>query len=74
MSVFSKLCLRARQLGAGRLIFTADIFEAENMEGIVGAWTCVGGDPKSEDSLAIAHGVTGEQALRALVDKLEARK
>jgi len=74
MSAFSDLCLRARRLGAGRLIFTADIFETERANGVCGSWTCIGGDPKGEhDALAVAHGVTGEQALRNLVDELERR-
>jgi hypothetical protein len=71
MSVFSQLCLRARRLGAQRLIFTADLFEVETEEGICGAWTCIGGSLHGEDAVGLAHGRTGEEALRALVDKLE---
>jgi hypothetical protein len=73
VSVFSKLCLRARELGAGRLIFTADIFATETSPGICGDWTCVGGSKATEDSIGIAHGRTGEEALRNLVDQLEAK-
>ncbi len=72
MSVFSSLCTRARRKGAKRLIFTADLFETEVAEGICGSWTCVGGGLYGEDSVGIAHGRTGEEALRALVEKLEA--
>lgn len=71
--MFSDLCMRARRKGASRLIFTADIFEAETDGGIVGDWTCVGGSKHGEDAVGMAHGRTGEEALRSLVDRLEAR-
>lgn len=71
MSVFSDLCMRARRKGAARLIFTADLFDTD-ADGICGSWTCVGGGQYGEDAVGIAHGRTGEEALRALVEKLEA--
>lgn len=72
MTVFSELCLRARKLGCKRLIFTADLFAEEESDGICASWTVVGGDALGrEDAVGIAHGRTGEEALRALVAKLE---
>ena len=71
MSVFSELCIRARKLGAGRLIFSADLYDAEDEPGICGHWTCVGGGKYGEDAVGLAHGRTGEEALRRLVEKLE---
>lgn len=73
MTVFAKLCMRARAKGAARLIFTADLFQQATDEGICGDWTCIGGDIHGrDDALGIGHGRTGEEALRELVDKLEA--
>lgn len=74
MSVFSNLCLQARQLGASRLVFTADIFAESSPEGICGHWTCAGGSSKTEDALAVAEGRTGEEALRNLVHVLGLRR
>lgn len=72
MSAFSELCIRARKLGAARLIFTVDIFDTDE-NGICGNWTCIGGGRYGEDSVGIAHGRTGEEALRHLVTDLETK-
>lgn len=72
-SVFASLCLRARELGAKRLTFSASLFDEEQGAGIVGDWTCVGGDEYGRESVGIAHGRTGEEALRVLVERLELR-
>jgi hypothetical protein len=72
-SVFASLCLRARRYGAKRLTFSASLFEEERGAGIVGDWTCIGGDEYGRESVGIAHGRTGEEALRFLVEQLETR-
>lgn len=71
MSVFADLCMQARKLGATRLIFTAELSGAATPEGICGTWTCVGGEARGEDALAMGSGRTGEEALRLMVDQLE---
>jgi hypothetical protein len=74
MSVFSDLCMRARRLGATRLIFTAELYDHENPEGVVGHWSVVAGTRSDEDAIGQAEGVSGEHALRNLVDALEGAK
>lgn len=74
MSVFVDLCVRARKLGASRLVFHAELFDGPLENGIVGAWTCIGGNARNEDALAQATGRSGEEALRNLVDTLERKR
>lgn len=62
---YRELCIRARKLGAARLIFTADIYGHET------GWTCVGGDKYGYASVGVGHGPTGVEALANLVARLE---
>lgn len=71
MSAFARLCKRAGQLGAKRLIFTTDVFDDGEDTPICGDWTCIGGDRYGTRTVGIAHGLTGEEALKNLVAKLE---
>jgi hypothetical protein len=65
--------MRAKKRGASRLIFSASLHDTD-ADGVCADWTCIGGDSYGEDSVGIAHGRTGEEALRHLVEKLEADK
>lgn len=73
MRVFPSLCLRARTAGASTLHFMCEL-ETMNEEGVSAdeAWSCTGYRRNSEGPLAKTYGRSGEEALRKLVDKLEA--
>jgi hypothetical protein len=74
LRVFPSLCLRARELGASKLHFVSEL-ETMDGDGVSkeGAWSCAAYDKReSLGPLAKAYGRSGEEALRALVDKLEA--
>jgi hypothetical protein len=75
--VFPLLCQRAREAGARRLVFTAELEEAclsaESGEGTDKAWSCEAGD-REGDRIAISWGRTGEEALRAVVETMEAAR
>lgn len=77
MRVFPQLCMRARMAGATRLVFTAELDEAlvdvANGVGTDRGWCWQAGN-RTEDCVAQAWGRSGEDALRRLVDMLEARK
>ena len=81
--VFPELCMRARKAGAKRLTFTAELDAAladeDNGVGSDGSWSCeADGDsargPVRHFINVRCYGRTGEEALRLVVDALEAAR
>lgn len=78
LRVFPGLCLRAREAGASSLHFVAELAtclaaDGEQGVGAPESWSCTAySRSPSEGPLAKTYGRSGEEALRNLVDKLEA--
>lgn len=77
LRVFPDLCMRARKAGAQRLVFTSELDSLEGTPdgGAVGAseaWSVTAFGRVASEPLARCYGRTGEEALRLVVEKLEA--